>query len=285
MGAQTEAPAFQDTRLVNLHTNAMLPSSTLQLRIGHRFGTLNGGFYELWGLDQANMRIGFEYGLHSKMMVGVGRTSTNKTFDAFMKTSLLEQTDKVPVSILFLSTININGQKTLITNADVTFSHRMSFSNHLIIASKINDRLSVILQPIYLHQNLVETPEDKNDMLAFALGGKYSISRLLSFTGEYIYRVPTQNSPLYEDNYDSFSLGIAINTKGHYFSLHLTNSAALYESGYIAQNFDTWEDGGIRLGFNIIRNFQYKRHTPQLIVRLQPTEPLFILIPINKHLH
>ncbi len=255
ISAQSEAPAFQDTRLVNMHTNSMLPTKTMQLRIGHRFGTLNGGFYELFGLDQANMRLGFEYGLHSKIMLGLGRTSTNKTFDAFVKLSLVEQTDKTPVSILFLSTINLNGQKMLFTEADVTFAHRMSFSNHLIISSKINDRISILFQPIYLHQNLVKTEDDKNDMLAFALGGKYSISRVVSLTGEYIYRVPTQDSPLYEDNYDSFSLGVAIDTKGHYFSLHLTNSAALYESGYIAHNFDTWADGGIRLGFNIIRNF------------------------------
>ena len=255
--SQSEAPAFQDTRLVNMHTNVMLPAKTLQLRIGHRFGAIKDGFYELWGLDQAHMRIGFEYGLSDKAMIGIGRTSTNKTFDGFLKAHFIEQSSKFPFSILYLGSVNINGSKVFLTsNGDKTsFAHRLSFSNHLIITSKLNDRISVMLQPTYLHQNLVKDDGDKNDMMLIGLGGKYSISRVVSLTSEYIYRLPVNNSPLYEDNHDSFSLGVAFDTKGHYFSLHLTNSAALYESGYLVHTFDDWLDGGIRLGFNIIRNF------------------------------
>lgn len=256
--SQSDAPTFQDTRLVNMHTNEMLPSQTLQFRIGHRFGALNGGFYELWGLDQANMRLGFEYGLHKKAMLGWGRTSSTKTWDLFAKVSILEQGESIPVSLLYLGTANINGNKELFSAAELEFVHRLSFTNHLILTSKLNERISLMLQPSYLHQNLVSDSTDKNDMLFIGVGAKYSVSRVVSLTSEYIYRFPVSGSETFDNHHDSFSLGVAFDTKGHYFSLHLTNSASLYEQGYLAENFDSWKDGGIRLGFNIIRNFDFK---------------------------
>ena len=114
----------------------------------------------------------------------------------------------------------------------------------------------MLLQPIFLHQNLVPTAADRNDLWALGTGIKYSINDIVSFTSEYIYRFPQNESPTFDQHYNSFSLGMAFVTHGHYFSLHVTNSNALYESGYLAQTFDSWKQGDIRLGFNIIRNFK-----------------------------
>ena len=48
---------FKTTRLVNMHTIECVGPHTLDFRISHRFGTLNGGSYNAWGIDgPANIR-------------------------------------------------------------------------------------------------------------------------------------------------------------------------------------------------------------------------------------
>ena len=51
---------FRGTRIINGHSVETLVGGELEMIIGHRFGRLNDGFYELFGLDQANIRIGFD---------------------------------------------------------------------------------------------------------------------------------------------------------------------------------------------------------------------------------
>ena len=58
------------------------------------------------------------------------------------------------------------------------------------------------------------------------------------------------------DNFqDSFSLGLDIETGGHVFSLHLTNSLSMIEKGFVTETIESWEKGGIHFGFNISRVF------------------------------
>ncbi|MCB0835105.1 MAG: hypothetical protein KDD99_00485, partial [Bacteroidetes bacterium] len=76
---------FKSVRIINAHSIEMPAPGVLQLIISHRFGRLNGGPYEFFGLDQANMRLGFEYGFANWLNVGVGRSNINKTYDGFIK--------------------------------------------------------------------------------------------------------------------------------------------------------------------------------------------------------
>jgi hypothetical protein len=88
---QTEyvTAAFKSTRLINGHTVENTGRGIMDLRISHRFGTLNKGAYELFGLDNATMRFGFDFGLTDNIMTGIGRSTFEKTFDAFLKLKIL----------------------------------------------------------------------------------------------------------------------------------------------------------------------------------------------------
>ena len=82
---------FKTTRLVNGHSVENVAKGVLDVKISHRFGNLNEGFYELFGLDKATMRIGFDYGITNTLMIGVGRSTYQKTYDAFFKLKILRQ--------------------------------------------------------------------------------------------------------------------------------------------------------------------------------------------------
>ena len=247
--------AFKSTRIINNHSVELFNTRQLDVRIAHRFGLLNSGFYELYGLDQAKMRMGLEYGLMNNLMVGVGRSTYNKTYDGYIKYRILEQRrgqKNIPISIVSFSNIAINSLEK--SYSDYPFSGRLSFCNQLMIASKINSELSLQFMPSWVHWNMVALAEDQNDIFILGFGYRYLITKSVSINTEYFLRI--NESEMNMDIYNnSFSVGVDIETGGRVFQLHITNSMPMHESGFMTRTQGDWFDGGIHFGFNISREF------------------------------
>jgi hypothetical protein len=84
--------------------------------IQHHFGYVNQGIYELFGLDQATIRLGFEYGITDWLMVGIGRSSYGKTYDGNVKIRILRQSTgekNSPVSVNYFGSIGVNTLKAV----------------------------------------------------------------------------------------------------------------------------------------------------------------------------
>ena len=103
-----------------------------------------------------------------------------------------------------------------------------------------------------MHRNLVKTFEEENDVLAIGIGGRVKLSKRLSLNTEYIYVLPDQ---IIEPYRNSFSIGFDIETGGHVFQLHFTNSTSMIEKGFITETVGDLGDGWIHFGFNISRVF------------------------------
>lgn len=249
---------FKCTRIINLQSVESLRPGVLELKILHRFGAVTEGASQLWGLDQATMRIALEYGLTDKIMFGFGRSTFQKTLDGFVKFKLLEQRkNQLPLAMSWMSTMTANTQLR-----DAPFVQRLAYVHQLILSSKLNDRLTLQLSPTAIHRNVVPLVEDRN--LAWAIGSalKYSVTKVMSINAEYIWRVPpATQTETFKNNFDSFSLGLGFDTKGHFFEFHLTNSFATIEKGFILETNDTWSKGNVHLGFNIVRDFRV--HKPR----------------------
>ena len=56
--------------------------------------------------------------------------------------------------------------------------------------------------------------------------------------------------------YDSFSIGVDIETGGHVFQLHFSNAVGMNERAFLADTKGDWLKGEIRFGFNLSRIFQ-----------------------------
>jgi hypothetical protein len=84
---------FKATRVINSQTVETLSKKCLDFRISHRFGDFSSGAYNFYGFDgPANIRLGFDYGITNKLMIGIGRSSDHKLFDGFIKYKILSQT-------------------------------------------------------------------------------------------------------------------------------------------------------------------------------------------------
>jgi hypothetical protein len=249
---------FKTTRIINMQSVENAAAGVMDFRISHRFGFINTGAYDLFGLDQALMRIGLEYGVTNRLMVGFGRSNVNKAYDSFLKYKILRQGSgkrNIPISVSYFASAVCNTVHWTDPNRDNYFSSRMQYTHQLLIARKFNNDLSLQLTPTLVHKNLVPTLQDKNDILAVGFGGRYKLTQRFSVNGEYIYVLPNQITSTY---YNSLSLGVDIETGGHVFQLHLTNSTSMLEPGFITESVGQWKNGGIHFGFNVSRVFTVK---------------------------
>jgi hypothetical protein len=250
---------FKTSRIVNGQSIENIAQNNLLFVIAHRFGPVSNGIYDLFGLDQASMRMGLEYGLTSWLTVSVGRSTFQKTYDGFVKAKLLRQsTGKVnmPVSVSYFGSTAINSLRW--TNPDRInyFTSRLSYAHQLLIARKFNSSISLQLSPTVIHKNLVPTTDDQNTSYAMGVGGRFKLTQRVSFNSEYFYLLPGKTA---DDNHDSFSLGFDIETGGHVFQLHVTNSLGMFERAFVTETQGSWQNGQILFGFNLTRTFNFNK--------------------------
>ena len=246
---------FKTTRLINAHSIEQVAGGVLDVKISHRFGTLNSGVYELFGLDNASIRIGADYGITDWLMIGVGRASYEKQFDGFMKVKLLRQSTgarSMPISLSGFAGIYYNTLKWSDPTRENYWTSRINYTFQLLLARKFSEGFSLQLSPTLVHKNLVPGADDPNDLLSIGIGARQKLTKRLSINVEYYYQVPGYKL---EGSVDPLSIGLDIETGGHVFQFIFTNSTGIAENQYITGTNGKWSDGDIHFGFNIARVF------------------------------
>ncbi len=249
---------FKGTRIINGHSVESKGEGELEFIFSHRFGRVNSGSYNFWGLDDAFVRLGLEYGITDKLGLGIGRSSTDKTLDGYLRYKLMKQshgTVNFPVTITGVATGYIKTSPRAKDNPQINMEDRLAYSLSLLIARKITSNFSMQLTPVFVHRNSVSQFLENNDDAALGLASRYKITRSLALSGEYYYRLNAKsNSP----NFDSVGFGLDIETGGHVFQLIFTNSLGMFERALVSETQGDFFSGDIHFGFNITRNFQLK---------------------------
>jgi hypothetical protein len=251
--------SFKNSKVINAQSLETTKNGELDFKIQHRFGTVNGGLYELFGLDNASMRMGFDYGINDRIQVGIGRSTYEKTVDGCLKARLLWQTDgseRMPISVLWYSSMSVNTLRYDNLAYERDFVSRLNYVHQLIIGRKFSSKFSLEVLPTLLHRNFVITNEEKNTVFSTGMAARVKLTQRLSLNGEYFYVMPGQLNPAY---FNSLSVGVDIETGGHVFQLHFTNSAAMLDKAYIGETTGDWTKGDIYFGFNLSRVFTIKK--------------------------
>lgn len=251
---------FKATKLINGQTIETVGKNQLNFWISHRFGAINSGFIEnFFGLDEARIRLGLEYGITNRLTIGIGRSSQEKMYDFYGKYKLLRQSNSMPITLTLYGS---NALSTVATGSTLESGtvmkyydniERMTYTGQILLARKFSERFSLQIMPTVLHFNRAETIDTPNDMVALGVGGRMKLSKRLSISGEYYYA--DFNRPASSNYHNSLALGLDIETGGHVFQFHLSNSRGMIERQFIAQTTKQWSDGGIFYGFNIARSF------------------------------
>ncbi len=270
---------FKTMRIANAQTIETVKKKHLDFRILHRFGNIydatvpnpiNNTFQTFFGFDQlTDIRFSFDYGLTDNICVGIGRNKMNKLFDGNLKWRILEQTTdfKMPISLAFYESVGYSFAPTnelysgIVKDFPTDERHRFNYCTQLIIASKINDWLSLEVLPTYMYRNFIKeninannSEPDENGYFSLGIGGRVKLTKRFSIIGDYFYNF----SPYYRKNPIAtlpLALGFEIETGGHVFSLLFTNASGIIENNFIPYTSDSWADGQVKFGFCISRTF------------------------------
>jgi hypothetical protein len=249
---------FKGTRLVNGQTVETKAGGTLEFIFAHRFGAINSGHYEMFGLDQAHVRLGLEYGITDRLGIGIGRSSYDKIKDGFLRYKVLRQqkgAKKFPFTMTAFGSVSYKSSGVEKEKVD-----RVAYVGQLLIARKFTPSLSLQIMPTIVHRNAVSQVSENNDQVALGMGGRIKISKSIALSSEYYYRINPKSNTL---NYNSIGLGIDIETGGHVFQLVMTNTRGTLERAFITETGNSgggdFLDGTVHFGFNVTRTFQLKK--------------------------
>lgn len=251
--------AFKSSRVIMSHSLEIIRPGVMDFRILHRFGNLNKGAYEFFGLDNATMRMGFDFGITRNFMVGVGRSTNRKELDGFLKYRLIHQARgprALPFSMLFVAGSTMSLLKFADTSRKNYFSSRLAFYGQAIVGRKFSEGFSLQLMPTVVHRNLVATASDPSDLFALGVGTRLKLSRRISLNVDYYYRVNPNSK---DGTKNPLSVGFDIETGGHVFQVHFTNAIGMNERVFLAETTNDWAKGDIQFGFNISRAFQIRK--------------------------
>lgn len=244
---------FKATRLSNGHSIETLAGGVMDVRISHRFGYINAGIDEFFGLDQATTRLGLDYGITNRLMIGIGRSSYQKEVDGFVKYKLLRQaTNGSPVTITGLSSMMVKtGPYDDLTRVNYATS-RITYAFQGLVARKFTESFSLQLMPSVVHYNLAPAPNMNNNVYALGVGGRLKLSKRIALNAEYYYQIPDTQ---YAGTTNSLAIGFDIETGGHVFQLYFTNSTGMTERTFMAETTGDFFKGDIHFGFHLSRVF------------------------------
>jgi len=249
--------AFKSTRVVNSHSMEMLGAGSMDFRILHRFGPINQGFDQFFGLDQASMRMGFDFGLTKDLTLGIGRSTFKKDVDAFVKYRIVQQSKgpkSNPFSLIAVAGLSTYTFKNPDPTKPFTFSDRSAYYFQGIIGRKMSTNFSMQLSPTLVHRNMVQ-PNDEKNIYALGFGARYKISKRMAIIVDYFY---VANGFPKAQGTNPLSIGLDIETGGHIFQLNFSNTAGMNERSFITETVNSWGKGEIQFGFNLSRIFNIR---------------------------
>lgn len=256
--------AFKSTRVINSHSMEFLSPGTMDFRILHRFGEVNKGYDNFFGLDQASMRMGFDFGILQNLMFGFGRSTYKKELDGYIKFAPIRQSTgqrSFPFTVAMVAGMTMNTSPWADPTRKNYTTSKLAYYFQAIIGRKFSERITLQVTPTLLHQNLVPLAIQSNDMYAVGFGGRIKFSKRMAFTWDYSYVLNPMDKTIY---HNPLSAGIDIETGGHVFQLHFSNSTGMNERAFLSETTGDWTKGDIRFGFNLSRVFQISGKKKQL---------------------
>ncbi len=265
--AQEETEKKEDKPVRNpFHASTLIESQTiigssakeLEMIIHHRFGSIDNGFSDLFGIYAAsNIRLGLQYGITDKLTVGIGTEKNNKFNDLNAKYSIFQQTrtGSMPLALSVHVNFTIDSRDEELFGTDYEFIDRISYHAQIIVARKFTNSLSLQLAPSYSHFNAVDTMYH-HDKIGLMFGGRFKFASKMGVIFEYHhpFRINPQHD-YQEEIQPGAALGLEIGTTTHAFQIFATNYQHILAQKNYVMNTNKFDSEGILLGFNITVSF------------------------------
>ena len=261
----TVSATFKGLKVVNFESTKLANAKDFYFIVAHRFASVENGFDDLFGLDQAVTQLKFLYGINEWLNVGVTRSSFQKKYGLHTKYRLLSQKKGgFPFTITGYNLVTINTALDKDILPLIEFEDRLNYVSQILLGSKVNEKLSVLIAPTYVHENLatrstivnednsISIYDEENDQFALGIGGRYKLTTRWSINMDYGIHLNRNKNSLFSN---PLSIGVDLETGGHVFQMHFTNAQAMFEDGFITRAEGDWSEGDFFFGFNLSRVF------------------------------
>lgn len=263
-GATPARTPYESGYLIDNMTNIIPAAKTLEFIIQHRFGSMENGISDIWGIyGTANTRLGLNYSITDWLQVGFGTTKQYKIQDFGLKVNILQQSrdNQVPVAVTYYGNWSIDARSKDNFGADSTFRglDRFAFYNELMVTRKFTDWFTFTLGGSFSHFNKVDSLYD-HDRFALHFMGRFKISSQSSIIINYDLPLDIQGISEWADHHNpadppksNFGFGWEISTSTHAFQIFAGTSTLLVPQYNVMLNQNDWTKGDFFIGFNITR--------------------------------
>lgn len=270
--------AFESGILIDQHTTVIPDARTLEFVIQHKFGTMDNGLSDLYGIyaPGANVRLGLNYVPVNNLQLGIGLTKKRMYTDLNAKWTIFEQTtdNSVPVAVALYGNMAIDGRDLTTlgsgqvvdtrgsdgTPGDFGFTDRFSYFSQLIVGRKFNDWLSLQAGASFTHYNLAAWNQD-HDVVGAHFNGRIKFSPQSSIIFNYDLPLKIKNVSE-QTNWDmhakpNLAVGVEISTYTHAFQIYVGTADGILAQDIMMNNHRDWTDNGLAVGFTITRLWMY----------------------------
>lgn len=243
---------FQTNMLIDNQTVVSPFKGSLNLLIYHRFGSMENGIKDIFGIyGTANTRLGLEYGITDRIMVGVGTTMNYKLQDVEWKYAILRQTrsNSMPVSLSYYGNLVIDARadENFGPEESYKFIHRISYFTQLIISRKFSNVFSFQVAPEMAYYNGLDQSLD-NVNLGISFGGRAKVWGDKSIIVE--YDQPFTKHEAFDPK-PNLGIGFEVGTATHAFQIFVSN----YQDIVYQRNLVYNRNDEFQIGFNITVRF------------------------------
>lgn len=254
---------FDGNYIIDNQTVMVPVKGTFEFDFQHRFGLVNNGIKDMFGLYAgATIRLGFSYVPIKNLQLGFGSISNPMQVDGNVKYSILRQTkdNQIPFSATWYSNVVMD---TRAANNFVSNGDRFSYFHQLIIARKVTDKLSLQIAPSLSHYNNIPgyqasdgsiKPAMKNDHVAIAFIGRYKVSHTMGIIVNYDQPITQHQTSNPRPN---ISFGLEVVTSAHVFQVFAGNYSTLVPQRNNFFNQNDFTKGQYLIGFNISRLWNF----------------------------
>lgn len=250
-GKSNVEAAFKGLKIVNIESTKLAAKGDLYFIVAHRFGSVKDGFEGFYGLDSAVTQLKFVYGVTNWFTVSGARSELAYDFSGKFLIQP-QEVDGFPLAIAGFTSLAINNTLKESNYPDMTFENRLIYVTQLLVSRKVNSNLSLELAPTYFHENFVIDDNQDNSQFALGMGGRYKFAKRWSLNVDYAAHMNRSSSSPFKD---PLSIGVDLETGGHVFQMHFSNSQGIHEAGFLGNTTGDWTKGDIFFGFNLLRVF------------------------------
>jgi hypothetical protein len=243
---------FGTNVLIDVQTVVSPYKGSINLLIQHRFGSMENGISDIFGIyGGANTRLGLEYGITDRIMIGIGTTQDYKLQDLEWKYAILQQTrsNSMPIGLSYYGNVVIDARSedNFGPEESYKFIHRMSYFTELIVSRKFSNVFSFQVAPQFAYYNGVDQSMDNMNFGA-SFGGRAKVWGEKSIIVE--YDLPFTKHEAF-DPQPNLGVGFEIGSATHAFQIFVSN----YHDIVYQRNLVYNENSKFQIGFNITVRF------------------------------